>query len=70
MLIIFIICFANVNCVIYNVFYCLYIECKINLSIYQSNSNESLLYRQCPKYMPVLDVVNSSVKRLRLKRFL
>jgi len=34
MLLIFIICFENVNCVIYNAFYCLYIECEINLSIY------------------------------------
>ena len=32
MLFIFIICFENVDCVIYNVFYCLYIECGINLS--------------------------------------
>ena len=35
MLLIFVdlICFENVDCDMYNVFYCLYIECKINLSI-------------------------------------
>ena len=34
MLLLFIICCENVDCDIYNVLYCLYIECKINLSIY------------------------------------
>jgi len=40
MLLIFIICFKNVDCDIYNVLYCLYIECKINLnlSIYAQNA--------------------------------
>jgi len=33
MLLIFIIWFDNVDCDIYNVLYCLYIECKIDLSI-------------------------------------
>jgi len=33
MLLLFI-CFENFDCDIYNVLYCLYIECKINLSIY------------------------------------
>jgi len=36
MLLIFVdlICFENVDCDMYNVFYCMYIECKINLSKY------------------------------------
>jgi len=34
MLLLFIICCENVDCDIYNVLYCLYMECKINLSIY------------------------------------
>jgi len=34
MLLLFIICFKNVDCDIYNVFYFLYIECEINLSTY------------------------------------
>ena len=36
MLLLFIICFENVDCDIYNILYCLCIECKINLSIYLS----------------------------------
>ena len=42
MLLLFIICFKNVDCDIYNVLYCLYIECKINLSIYLSNKTALL----------------------------
>jgi len=52
MLLLFIICFDNVDCDIYNVFYCLYIECEINLSILQKWFN-SLLTRLLLHFVPV-----------------
>jgi len=47
MLLLFIICSDNVDCdtCIYNVFYCLYIECEINISIYPTAPNPWLCYR-------------------------
>ena len=48
MLLLFIICFEHVDCDIYNVLYCLYFECKINLSksifsSHQSNTNKTYI---------------------------
>jgi len=39
MLLLSIICCENIDCDIYNVFYCLYIECEINISKSNKNSN-------------------------------